>query len=430
MANTTQNQQLAAVKLKRFLYNPHSKQLLFHKDKHRFRLLSCGYGTGKSLMTVVEAYLMATQQFPGGKGLLVAPTENMLASTLIEAWRKIVPYQLYTINLKDKKIKLYNGSEIYLRSSEKYITIEGLSVSWVCMDEYSRELRKEAFDTIFGRLREVPGSRAVFCGTPNGIEHPLLKKFGLCPDNKRFFGTDDYFYSKDYATIRASSTDNPYIPRDYLANLLQNSPEWIDQYVHGKYVTRAGLVYNLFDPRKHMISPEDLPKKYHNIYMGADYGYNAPGCLMVIGEVINGRDRKYYIVEEHYKRNIGYNKQGWGAIFLAAAKRYRPQFIVFDSSSPEQIQAMREATNNMVNILPCPKKDNITAISKIQNLFQADKLFISTDCDNLRTELLTYSYKATRTGTETDEPDLKGSDHAIDAVKYAFARILRLSETA
>lgn len=403
-------------------YSPHSRQKLFHKDNHRYRLFLAGYGTGKTSCAVIETYLQATVVHPGKRGCLVAPTETMLRDTLIAAWIKLIPSSLYELKVKDKKIILYNGSEILLRSTAVPSGLEGLNLAYFVMDECFREKREEAFRILEGRLRDpFPGkeARGMYIGTPQGPAHYLCSQFGLAPDGVSIHGNTDHFWKGNRATIRAKTSDNPYVDKAALADWLKNDPNWVKQYINAEYVSREGLVYDQFQPTKHVITHSQLPRMLR-YYLAGDYGQSAPGTLMVVGE---GADNRFYVVDEVYKTRTVYRwDDGWGPIFEAKRNQYKPQYCVFDSSAPEAINELRKATKNLLPFYT-PIKNNADAINRLQNLFSRDKLFISDRCTNLQRELLSFSYKQNKDGVATEETDKHASDHCIDATKYLFLRL-------
>lgn len=103
----------------------------------------------------------------------------------------------------DMTATLVNGTDILFRSADDPERLRGPNLGWFWLDEAAL-MPVDAWNIMLGRLRERPG-RAWITTTPRG---------------------DNWIYQRwvrnplpGYELVRSSSRDNPFLPRDFVANL-------------------------------------------------------------------------------------------------------------------------------------------------------------------------------------------------------------------
>lgn len=406
-------------------YIPHAKQQVFHKDKHKVRVFLCGVGTGKTLAAVMEAFYLGTMVHPGMRGIMSAPSYPLLLQGLLQTWKDTVPSHLYTYNSQTHTMVLQNGTTIFWRSTSNPDSLQGSNVAWCVFDEAATAPNDTAYNQLMRRLRDPYKGRLpqmVMTTTPNGSNW-LPQTFGFGPNTPGFRsvdGSQDYWEDENgySCVIRARTWDNPkYKPgSDYLNNLLYgpgSSPEHIEQYVKAEFTARTGLVFSRFDSGRHVVN--QLPTNIRRYIIGHDFGFSGYGAALVLAETT---DNRLLAVEEQYHKGLTSDEQGWYPIFDKLISKYKPEFIVCDSASPERIVALRRKFMGRCVFLES-NKDTLGSIDRGQKLFNENRILIHSSCTNFIRELQNWAWKKDKNGNPVDVPE-QGGDHNIDAYRYSL----------
>lgn len=382
------------------------------------RLFLAGFGTGKTYVNVWETFFQMTAVHPGYIGLVVAPTYKHLQQGWLETWKKLIPQEYWTMNVQQQVITLQNGSRIYLRYANDGFNLAGINAAFVSIDEASLIDDPEAFKQAISRLREgAVGQplRAILTTTPNGYNW-LPKEFGTGFDGISWFGDNNCWNDKSFtrSTIRARTTDNPYLPKSYLENLLANSPEWIAQYINAEYTKAEGLVYKEFDASVHIVGTEQLPQKFKKIVVGVDWGFTHNGAAIIVAETFSGN---YVVLEEHVYKGKLYDANGWFKVFQQILVDYNPESWYCDPAMPANIVSLRQYFKQKELVYSANNR-RLPAIQKIKSLFHQKKLFIMENCSALIAEVQTWKHKS------NSEDGEKQHDDAVDAMRYGVMGIL------
>lgn len=162
-------------------------------------------------------------------------------------------------NDSDYQAFFANGSIITGKSAdsgrEKF---QGASVDLVWIDE---EPDVDIFDECYQRTVDCAGKILVTL-TPlrdisSGVRTPWV--FDLVEDMNAG--------QKDIACVSLSVLDNPVVPPEEKKKLLekwQGHPEERAR-LYGEFIQRSGLVYNLWDPKKHIVAPFHIPRDWRRI---------------------------------------------------------------------------------------------------------------------------------------------------------------------
>lgn len=397
------------------------KQREFLTNPARIRLFLAGFGTGKTYINVWETFYQMMIVHPGYTGLVCAPTYKHLQQGWLETWKKLIPQSYWTMNVGQQIIFLNNGSKIFLRhAGEGGLNLAGINAAFVSIDEAALIDDPEAFKQALSRLREgKPGQplRAILTSTPNGFSW-LPKEFGFGPDNNKWFGNNNCWTDSLglRSTIRAKTTDNTHLPTAYMENLLNNPPEWVEQYVNAGYTKAEGMVFKEFSYDANVVNSTVLPVRYKNIVVGIDWGYAANGAAIVLGQTPQGN---YVVIEEHSYKNMLVDKTGWFRIFDNINKKYHIDGWFCDPAMPAYIQALRIHFGQKELVYEANNK-RIAGMQKMKSCFYQKKLFILEDCKVLLEEVQQLKFK------NDSEDSEKKDDHCVDATRYALMGIVEL----
>lgn len=182
------------------LHKLHPGQRKIAEDPTRFRVVMCGRRFGKSALGIREACNAAIAGHPVG---WFAPSYKLA----LEAWRELVD-RLKPITARlseqDKRLELVTGGIIEVWTLDTPDPARGRKYALIIIDEagIARDLLDVWQQAIRPTLVDL-GGRALILGTPKGRRHGFVVMFN------RGQGED-----VDWKAFRASTLENPYIPKE------------------------------------------------------------------------------------------------------------------------------------------------------------------------------------------------------------------------
>ena len=380
-------------------------QLPAWNDQCSILLLTGGAGGGKSRIAAEKIHGFM-KEFPGSTGLILRKSrESMVNSTLIFMEREIVGKDPSVI-LKTNKHRFEYGNDSVLAfggmkdetQREQIRSIGqkgGLDIVWI---EEANKLTEDDFNEILGRMRATAGTfrQIIITTNPDAPLHWINKRLILG-------GEANVYYS--------SAKDNPNNSDDYLDTLKKLTGVMGLRLREGKWVQAEGIIFEEFEPSKHVVKNESLLNlsDYKYFIGGADSNFPKPRAGLLIGLAGNG---VMHVLDEFYFRNASIEQlRTW---YEEKARSIGRNINIFhDPSDPQAIDKLRKGT-----MITCNKALNsvVPGISSVSSKFKNNQLLISDRCPNLIEELQSYSWKK---GSEGDVP-IKENDHAVDALRYAI----------
>ena len=241
-----------------------------------------GFGGGKTYTMCRKAIQLAILN-KGFTGIATEPTHDMLRNIFIpEMINALEEWGIkYKLNKAISTFLLYiDGIEtkIICMSMENYERLVGINASWAVMDEVDTskgDIAEKAYNKILGRIRTGNVRQLCIFSTPEG--------FSFC---WKCFVKDINKGSK--RLIKAKTSDNKYLPQDFIDTLKSQYPENLLQaYLSGEFVNlNSGTIYSYFNRETHH-SNEDY-KDRETIYVSQDFNYL--GCISIVYVKRNGFD--------------------------------------------------------------------------------------------------------------------------------------------
>jgi len=322
----------------------------------------------------------------------------------------------------DFQVHFANGSAIYCKSAdsgrEKF---QGASVDLVWIDE---ECEVDVFDECFQRTVDCSGKLLVTL-TPltdisSGVRTPWV--FDLYEAHKR--GQTDLEF------VQLSVLDNPFVPEEEKTRLLAKwtgHPEERAR-LYGEFIRRAGLVYNMWDPARHMVKPFRIPDGWRRI---VSIDPAATGVTAVLWAAIDGASnvilyREYYekgeVVSEHAKSILVRNAGDPVDIWLIDPKWGTQRNAETHKSNS---QLYREA-GIPVRLAPVGEDFGLNASLEYVNATvtpgsRHPKLYVFNDLDKFRWEIEHYVWGMFQRGEMkglSKERPMKRDDHLCNAFQY------------
>jgi len=352
------------------------------------------------------------------------PTVDLIKKIMYPRFEEILGNAgvTYKLNKSEGLIEIPSIGTIIFRSLENPDRIIGYEVHHSHVDELDTleaDKAAEAWQKLLARNRKriVPRKKGISTVNTAGVY--------TTPEGFRFVYKRWHKEKKDgYELIKASTYDNPFLPKDYITNLEESYPkELIDAYLNGEFVNlESGTVYPNFDPIKNHCSeivqstlePLHIGIDFNVNHMSAAVGVKRYGKLMVLDEITDTRDTPAMIDEIKARYDTGRVI----TVYPDASGRS----VKSVDASKSDIALLREA-GFRVN---APKKNPpvrsriVSVNSLLCNAKEQRRLLINTDkCPNLVDNLLEQAYDKNGNPLKTNNVD-----HLPDALGYLAHRMM------
>lgn len=421
-----------AVKPNIYGYQPHEKQLLFHKSEKKNRLYIGGNRSGKTYSSIAEdvwwltgthPYLdtpeppirgrVVTVDFTYGLEQIILPLfKSLLPAKFLKngSWEDSYSKQFRTLTLtNDSTVEFMS----YEQDTEKFA---GTSRHFVHYDE---EPPLHVFNECNARLVDTNGSWWISMTPVEGLTwtYEKIYELGKKPESNVY-------------VVEADMLDNPHITPEaaeaYLSGLDDDERKARE---HGTYVQLGGLVYKTFNEETHVIEPQ-IPPKDWRWYMSLDHGFNNPTA--VLWHAVSPENR-IITFAEIYERE-------WTMDMVAAEiKRKEASFgkqADFRVADPAIAQRSAHAGTSIQTeyamrgiYLALANNDVETGVAKVQNYLKINpetgKPFrqITANCANFIQEMKrlrwkTFASKKMQFENNPQEKIHKKDDHACDSDRY------------
>jgi hypothetical protein len=304
----------------------------------RHSCFSGGYGNGKSYAASIKALILLTT-FPKYRIAICRYSATDLKRSTMSTFFKVCPPELYDPSKGGNRadsmnyLRLINGSEVFWMhlddADEK--TVRGLEINSFIIDQ-AEEISENMYDHLKARLgrweiAEVP-DHLLDAEWPRNPEtnRPICPSFAmnLCnPDAETHFLYKRFHpesiehqekFHRNYEMVQASSTENPSLDAETLADMMANDPIWVRRFVFGIWGIPGGAIHEInptsileIDPvgdgtfdevRKCVLVPQafyDLITRMGNNYRVLDHGDASPTCCLWITSW-----REYFFVRKEY----------------------------------------------------------------------------------------------------------------------------------
>lgn len=203
----------------------------------------------------------------------------------------------------------------------------------------------------------------------------------------------------------------------------------------GESIGVDDLIYYMFNPEKHVYSPEDYSeesrKSIGEIGIGVDYGQQNPTVFEAFGidyevQALRGLKEYYYCGRDEGKqKSPSEYAKDMKAFCEELEKEYNRvvSYIFIDPSAAGLIEEVRRIIPH-IPVVPA-QNDVKLGISRVQKLLTFGKMLISSEQKWLIKEMGLYQYDA-RSIEKGKEVPVKESDHAEDGTRYLCMGIWRM----
>lgn len=373
------------------------KSTLIHQTKFvnseaRYPALVGGLGSGKTDAGIARA-LNLKYRYPKLNVAYYMPDYNLIRDrgmSGVEAELETIK-QPYKTNKTDKIIELENKGSIYFRSMDKPEKIIAYEVADSIIDELDT-MKPDKARHVYKKIRErnrqkkpdgTPNTLGIITTPDYGTEGFVWELMNKCIDKSTMDGTGNYDLINNglvdnYHLIEACTADNPFLPPDYLDDILEMyDPILANLFTRGKMVSLSSdKVYRFYDKISHSTTKtitEDV-----DLHIGIDF--NVGGCACV-AHIIEGN--KVYAVDEIAPKDTH-------SMAIELSKRYHGHklYLYPDSSGDSEssnasrtdIKILKDEVRTPISPVIKAKKSNPPIrdrVNSMNNMFSKDRYFVN-----------------------------------------------------
>ena len=306
----------------------------------------------------------------------------------------------------DNMIEISKGSTVnyfYIfggKDERSQDLIQGITLAGLFCDEVA--LMPESFvNQATGRC-SVDGSKFWFNCNPGGPFHWFKVNW------------IDKVYDKNLIYLHFTMDDNLSLS-DKVKERYRSmySGVFFQRYILGKWVAAEGLIYDMFDKSKHIVSEikETMLKKY---YVSCDYGTQNATVFLLWQKTSTG---KWICLKEYYYSGRDTSKQKTDSEFADDLQEFTNDIpieaVILDPSAASFRAELRKRGFNVKKA----NNDVENGIRFVATQLNNEKIQFCDTCVNTFKEFASYVWDEKASERGEDKP-IKQHDHAMDAVRY------------
>jgi phage terminase large subunit-like protein len=286
-------------------YEPHKKQIIFHKSQKKGRLYIGGNRAGKTIADVTECCWWLTKTHPyrdmpkePTRGRLVCVDFlNGLDKIILPLFKQWLPAKYLidgnwdkSYDKEHKTLTLNNGSFIEFMSYDQDLDkFAGTSRHFIAFDE---EPPKHIFNECRARLIDTGGSWWISMTPLDGLTWVYEDIYSPVVEDRT---------NTRFDVIQADMLDNPHISaeeaEEYLAGL---DPQERAAREKGQFVQLGGRVFKNFNPEIHRVDFDFKLTREMRIYTSIDIGWAHPTAWLWHAVEPNGHITTFHEMVESF----------------------------------------------------------------------------------------------------------------------------------
>lgn len=390
--------------------------------QRRIALWSGSVSAGKTFASLI-AFLLAVKDAPTN-GLIVI-IGNSIDTIYTNVFEQLQNAELFGSSVTSQ-IKYTPGAtkavilgrEVILVGASNAASvkrIQGKTIGLAYVDEAA--LLVEAFwDMLITRLR-VEGARLLGTMNPASMNHWIRKKWIMQADTQ---GVVHFHFTM---------LDNPALPAWYVAQMERSfAGVFYDRMILGKWTNTAGAVYPMWDPERHIIRFDDMPRIARVLGDGIDFGVSNASAALRVGITAEQKPRLILMDEWRYDPRDNYGATLAPSDQAALYRAWRskphspderaldPEYTIVDpaaSAFSSELRKFDELTPTNAHNAVIPR------IGAVSRLLTNNQLIVTDRCTGWNSEVTEYRWdpKATEKG---EDSVVKENDHSLDAGGYGI----------
>lgn len=374
----------------------------------RINVLHGSVRSGKTWISLV-LWCIWIQNMPRDKAyLMTAKTLTTLKRNCLDLLETLAGRNNFEYSIPKKEATLY-GRKIYLEGvsdSGAESKIRGMTLQGAYCDEVTL-FNEEFFNMLLSRLSEN-GARLFGTTNPDSPNHWFKTNFIDRQDELDIF------------IMQFLIDDNTFLDPHYVEELKKEyTGVFYDRFIRGLWVIAEGLVYPMFDKKRHVLDGREEPNhEYFEYYISIDYGTINP-CSMGLWRLEKERAvriKEIYFDSKKIKKQLT-DEEYYTLLEKLAADR-EINAVIVDPSAASFIETIRRHGKFTVRKA---NNDVLDGIRVTGSLLQNGKLFFDASCKDSIREFGAYRWDE----RSTEDKVIKEFDHAMDEIRYACSTIFK-----
>ena len=301
-----------------------------------------------------------------------------------------------TFNKKTNTYYLFGGKD-----EGSAALIQGITLAGVLFDEVV--LMPQTFVEQALARCSINGSKFWFNCNPAHPNHWFYKNWVSQTKQKNVF----YLHFK--------MQDNPSLSKHIIKRYKSlYSGTFYERFVEGKWCVPSGLVYPMFNEKKHLLS--ELPTSFEKYYVSCDYGTVNPMSMGLWGK---SQGKWYRIREKYYSSKISgllKTDEEYYQDLLDLVKDVKIESVVIDPSAASFSQCIRY--HNKFQVIAA-KNDVSDGIYNVTKALNSGIIYFHESCKDSIREFYLYQWN------EASNTPKKIDDHAMDDIRYFVSTIIK-----
>ncbi|RTE47901.1 PBSX family phage terminase large subunit [Actinobaculum sp. 352] len=396
--------------------------LALAKSDGRVNILDGSVRSGKTYIFILRWATIMADPPKGGNFVIFGKSTDTIYRNIFapieneDTFAFIAPFVTYrqgapTATILGRKVDIIGANDNRAESR-----IRGMTIAAAMGDELT-VLPENFIKQMFARM-SPPG--AILLGTTN-------------PDSPSHWLKTEYLDRLDqhpnWRYYHFTLDDNPSLSDEYKDSIKREyTGLWYRRFILGEWAAAEGAIYDMWDPAKHVIPWDDLPRITNMICLGIDYGTQNPTSAILLGL---GEDHRLYAVDEWRLDDTNRGQTAWTDAEQSRAilnwlhntehtpnqEDLQPAYTIIDPAAASLKVQMRQDGAPPILDAYNPVTDGIRLVA---NGLKSGWLKISDRCQGVIKEITGYTWDPKAQAAGEDRP-LKKDDHSLDALRYAIA---------
>lgn len=373
--------------------------------------------SGKTISMTIGFVLWSMKNFNGETFAFCGKTIDSLKRNVItpmQKWLEGIVKIKVNLSRNFIDIKMCEHTNRYYffggKDESSYQLIQGITLAGVLLDEVAL-MPRSFVEQALARC-SVTGSKLWFNCNPSSSEHWFFKEWvdensEKTSEKNRLhlhFAMNDNFSLSDEVKQRY---DRMY------------SGVFYDRYIKGLWVLAEGLVYPMFDKKRHVLE-DYTPSADAFYYISCDYGTLNP-CSMGLWAL--EKNKAVRIKEFYYdgrKRGVQKTDEEYYKELEKLADGFEIRYVIVDPSASSFITTIKKHGKFTVRKA---RNDVLNGIRATMDFLNNDKLFFCKNCKDIIREFSLYCWDSEN--LHEKDTVIKENDHAMDDMRYFCYTVLR-----
>lgn len=369
--------------------------------------------SGKTLSMTIGFVLWATSTFNNQSFALCGRTIESLRRNVVSHIPEWVEGYVTVVEKRNEnKLIISDGvhtNTFYMfggRDEKSYTVVQGVTLAGALLDEVAL-MPRSFVEQVLARC-SVTGSKFWFNCNPEGPTHWFYVEWIKKPKNHNMLYLH-FTMADNYAL-------DPKV-RERYENLYTGV--FYSRYILGLWVRAEGLVYPMFDDKKHIVKFDGRISPRHRYYVSIDYGTVNPFACG-LWDFDPGEQKAHMIRELYY--NGGSAKRVDDEAYYKMLKELIGdipiQYIVVDPSAASFIATVQKYGEYLV---VKANNDVLNGIQTVTKYLNAGVLDFDESCKETFGEFRAYRWDE----ESAEDKVIKETDHSMDQIRYFCYTVLK-----